>query len=329
MLCPDDPRLNWQGVVSLEKSDDWVKAWRIPFEERPLFPPDALRDQLDMPTGVRISFRSDTTVVAGRILPVQDMSRLDLCCDGNLSGSVEMSGRDSFRFDGLRAGEKLIEMWLPMVGAFHLRSLELSNGASVAAFEDERPRWITYGSSITKCGGAESPTQTWPAIVARERGLDLTCLGFGGQCHVDSMFARLIRDLPADFISLWLGINVYGGNSLNERSFRPAIIGFVKIIREKHPNMPLALISPIVSPPHETTPNTAGFTLQAMREEVAAAVSALQSCGDNNIHYINGLEIFGQEQTHMQPDGCHPDAAGYKAMGRNFLDKVIPEVSPA
>ena len=68
------------------------------------------------------------------------------------------------------------------------------------------------------------------------------------------MIARMIRDLPADFLSMKVGINIQGGNTLNERTFRAAIIGFVQIVREKHPDTPFAVISPIYSPPRETTP---------------------------------------------------------------------------
>jgi len=275
-----------------------------------------------MPAGVRIAFRSDTTLVAGEIVPYPEMAGIDICCDGELLGSAELDGRDRFRFDGLPAGEKVIELWLPQFGEFRLRSLELSDGVSVAPFEDKRPRWITYGSSITQCRAAASPTQTWPAIVARGHGLNLTCLGFGGQCHLDPMIARMIRDLPADYLSMCVGINIYGASSLNLRTFRPAIIGFVQIVRERHPDVPFVVMSPIYSPPREDTPNAVDMTLRIMREEVEAAVETLRAHGDRHLHYVNGLEILGPGYEHLLPDELHPNAEGYRVMGRSFLQKV-------
>ncbi|MBM2827335.1 MAG: family lipase [Dehalococcoidia bacterium] len=138
----------------------------------------------------------------------------------------------------------------------------------------------------------------------------------------------MMRDLPADFISMCVGINIYGQGSLGPRTFGPAIIGFVQILRERHPDTPLAVMSPIYSPPRETTPNVVGFTLRAMREEVAEAVAALQACGDHNIHYVDGLEVFGPELGHLLPDELHPNAEGYKIMGNNFLEKVVARVFP-
>lgn len=281
-----------------------------------------------MPAGVRIAFRSTAQTVRGRLAPQEEIGRLDLCCDGALHASLSLADQDRFSFEDLPPGEKLIELWLPQFGEFRLRSLELSEGSTVVPFEDTRPRWVTYGSSITQCRTAESPIYTWPAIVARGRGLNLTCLGYGGQCHLEPMVACMMRDLPADFLSMCVGINVYGHTSLNLRTFRPAIIGFAQILRERHPETPLAIMSPICSPPRETTPNGVGFTLSAMREEVAEAVSALQACGDRNVYYINGLDVFGPEFAHLLSDELHPNAEGYKIMGKNFLDKVVARVFP-
>ena len=327
-LRADNPRLTWQGAVSLERTDQSVMPWRIPHDQRDLFGPEGLIAHAAMPAGVRIAFHSDTRVVAGSILPEPDLGRLDLCCDGETFASVELADKDRFAFGDLPEGRKLIELWLPPVGRFRLQSIEISIGSSIAPFEDTRPRWIAYGSSITQCAAAESPTQTWPAIVARQRGLNLTCLGFGGQCHLDPMVARMIRDLPADLISMCVGINIHGQSSMSERTFRPAVIGFVQTVRDGHPDTPLVVMSPIYCRPRETTPNAAGIHLEGMRAQAAAAVDALRAHGDTNVHYVSGLDVFGPELAHLLPDELHPSAEGYKVLGRRFLDTVIARVFP-
>ncbi len=279
-----------------------------------------------MPAGVRISFHTDSPEYAGLIEPMAEPdtepSRVDLYCDGEFHESTLPDPQGHFAFHGLPDGEKLVELWLPQHVPFRLRRLELAVGASVTPYEDFRPRWVTYGSSITHCRAAESPSQTWPAIAARKHGLNLTCLGYGGNCHLEPMLARMIRDLPADFLSLKAGINIYGSGSLNTRTFIPAIIGFVEIIREKHPDAPFAVISPIFSPPRESTTNAVGFTLATMRDEVAEAVDVMKGRGDRNLHYVDGLNLFGADLADLLPDELHPNAQGYKIMGQNFLDRV-------
>ena len=320
-LKPDTPQLTWQGTVSLQKTENWVMPWRTPHPMHVLFP-EPLLERSAMPAGVRISFRSNTTRVSGTIVPQNESGILDLCCDGEVVASLDLTQKDNFAFEGLSGEEKLIELWLPQFGQFQLRNLTIDDGATLRPFADARPRWVTYGSSITQCRTAASATQTWPAIVARQHGLNLTCLGYGGQCHLDAMVARMIRDLPADYISMCLGINIQGASSLGPRTFRPAIIGAVQIVREKHPDIPLVLMSPIYSPPTEETPNAVGFHLKGMREEVQAAAEALQSQGDRNIHYVDGLRVFGADYEHLLPDALHPDAEGYRVMGKNFRTEV-------
>jgi lysophospholipase L1-like esterase len=320
-LKPDTPQLTWQGAVSLQKTEDWVMPWRTPHPMHVLFP-EPLLERSAMPAGVRISFRSNTTQVSGNIVPQNESGILDLCCDGEVVASLDLTQKDNFAFEGLSGEEKLIELWLPQFGQFQLRNLRIDDGATLRPFADARPRWVTYGSSITQCRTAASATQTWPAIVARQHGLNLTCLGYGGQCHLDAMVARMIRDMPADYISMCLGINIQGASSLGPRTFRPAIIGAVQIVREKHPDIPLVLMSPICSPPREEAPNAVGFHLKGMREEVQAAAEALQSQGDRNIHYIDGLRVFGADYEHLLPDALHPDAEGYRVMGKNFRTEV-------
>ncbi len=317
----DDARLSWHGAVSLESTAEWTQPWRIRHDERDLLH-EGLVVRASTAAGVRLSFYSDTAQVCGTIDEIAEPAEIDLCCNGEYVASAGLEGRSDFAFLGLPAERKLIELWLPQKSPFRLKSLALSDDADLAPFEDERPKWITYGSSITHCGAAESPTQTWPGIVARGHGLNLTCLGFGGQCHLDPMMARLIRDLPADFISVCAGINIHGGASLNIRSFRQAVIGTVMTIREKHPRIPFALISPICAPQKETTPNAAGMTLEIMREEIATAAELLCGHGDDKLYCVSGLDIFGKDLVHLLPDDVHPNAEGYKVLGRNFLEKV-------
>ena len=322
----NDQRLSWQGAISFNDTADWRMPWRVPYEQLALFPPDALRERAAMPAGVRISCLTDTEFVAGQIKPFidpeEDCSSIDLYCDGEHHGSVQLSGLKSFRFDDLPSGEKLVELWLPQHTEIRLRGLEMSDGATIALYEDDRPKWITYGSSITHCRAAASPSLTWPAIAARKHGLNLTCLGYGGNCHLEPMIARMMRELPADFLSMKVGINIYGSASLSPRTFQSAIIGFVRIVREKHPDTPFVVISPIFSPPRENTRNAVGFTLDEMRQEVAEAVQAMKDQGDSNLHYVNGLELFGPDLAHLLPDDLHPNAEGYKIMGQNFVKKV-------
>lgn len=325
IIAHDDERLSWHGQISLETTKEYTRPWRVPFEKKALFF-HALVDKAAMPAGVRLAFHSNTESVAGEILPHEKNTSLDLYVDGEFFGRQEMTNKEAFAFADLPKGEKLIELWLPQLGNFALKSLTLGTGATLKPHADKRKRWITYGSSITHCGSAESPSFTWPAIVARERDLNLTSLGFGGQCHLDAQVARMIRDQPADYLSICAGINIYGSSSLNLRSFGPALVGFVQILREKHPETPLALISPIFGTKRETETNRMDLTLVDYRQCVREMAELLLQEGDANVHYVDGLDLLDQTYAHLMPDGLHPNAEGYKIMARNFLDNAATEL---
>jgi hypothetical protein len=216
------------------------------------------------------------------------------------------------------------ELWLGLYHSVAIRALGIEDGSFFAPAPDSRPRWTTYGSSITMCRTAASPAQVWPAIAARRSGFNLTSLGFGGQCHLDQMVGTVIRDLPAEIITLKLGINVYGNSSLNARSYPPAVIGLVRTIREAHPYTPIGVITSIIAPERERTPNTVGCTLENYREMTRDAVSRLQAVGDERLKLFEGTELFGEADAEHLPDGVHPDAEGYRRIGERVAKTVLP-----
>ena len=222
--------------------------------------------------------------------------------------------------DGLSTNTKLVEIYLSQQQKVALRNVSITNEADWNAYPSERKKWLSYGSSITQCREAESPSKTWPAITANELDLDLTCLGFSGQCQYEPMVARTIRDTPVDFISLCAGINIYGANSYNERTFQAIIIGFINIIREKQLTVPIVLSSPIYGAFREETPNLVGITLVKMRQQVQEVVAILRRNDDNHIFYVNGLDVLGEDYAGLLPDDLHPNAEGYKLMGYNFAN---------
>lgn len=321
-ISADDPRLNWLGCVSLEKTRGGVKPWRIFHRERALYHP-VLMERTQKSSGVRIAFASNTTTLTAEIAPWPEACNLDLCCDGELLRTVELAANQTrWSVTGLPARRKQLEIWLPPKAHTLLKRLAIDAGATLARTIDRRPRWVTYGSSITQCSISQSPVHTWPAIVARTCGFNLLNLGFSGECCLDTMVARVMRDCPADYLSMEIGPNIYGSNALNERSFRSSILAFVTLVREGHPHTPYVLMSPIHYPVGETKTNKAGFTMQAMRRELAAAAKILRANGDKRLYFVDGTTVMGPKYTHLLPDGSHPTPEGYKVLGENFTRLV-------
>jgi hypothetical protein len=212
----------------------------------------------------------------------------------------------------------------------------------IAETEDQQqlPRWVHYGSSISHCEDADGPLGVWSVAASRELGLEIYNLGMGGCANLEQFSARSIRDLPADLISLKLGINVINSANHTLRTFGPAVHGFIDTIRDGHPDVPILVISPVSCPAHEQNPGPSStgadgkvegqefsrhawigeLTLENIRETLKALVE-LRAQDDGKIFYLDGLELFGHKDAPTMPDGIHPDAAGYRLIAKNFVAK--------
>lgn len=312
------------GVVSLEEADGGVLPFRLRSADRDLLFPE-LAARAEMASGVRIELDTDATAVTLDLHWAFDANEgerhfVDVTSDGDVAASQEVQqGRQTIAFDDLPAGQKRLAIWLPQFGKTIVHGLAINDGATACPRDaSRRKRWMTYGSSITHCRTAYGPARTWPATVARLQDVNLTSLGFGGQCHFDPLVGRTIRDLPADFISLKLGINTHGAPTFSQRSWAQAVIGLLLTIRDGHPETPLLIVSPIYSFDRETQAPPSGHTLADMRKVLADLVDRFRGRGDSRIHYLDGLQLLGADDAHLMPDGLHPNGEGYELMGRRF-----------
>jgi GDSL-like Lipase/Acylhydrolase family len=252
--------------------------------------------------------------------------------------AFEVGGPTTISFPDLPPEPKAVEIWLPAHAAVEFRAIRVSDGATVERFTQAKPQWIHYGSSISHCVGAASPGKTWPGMVARSAGLEHTNLGFAGQCMLDPFVARAIRDSDADVISLKVAANIIGEDAMHERPFGPALHGFLDTIREGKPQTPILVVSPIFSPFSEDHPgplvlNEQGrvvgiegleairrtsLTMRKMRSAIESIVAVRRRLGDQHLHYLNGLDLFGPADAGDLPDDLHPNDAGNERIAARF-----------
>lgn len=318
-LAPGDPRLGLTGHAELVSEPAGEVPCRLPVRGvRRLIHPDLL-EPARMAAGVRVDLETDATVLEWDVA-VSCTSRekrppapFDVVVDGELVARQQVAGRGRVAVHGLAPGHKRVQIWLPQLGFTALGPVRFSSGAQVGAAA-RKPRWIAYGSSITQCTGAAGPTETWPALVAAARGWDLRCLGFAGQCHLDPVVARFIRDSPADLISVCLGANVYRRATFSARSFGAAVTGFLQTIRDGHPDVPLVVQTPVVYPAGECEQNAVGLTIADVRELLGEAVEALRDSGYEGLRLIDGRTVLGSADQSLLADGLHPNPVGYRLM---------------
>lgn len=302
---------------------------------------------IDRPRG-NVDLVIDHQLVASDLLTGGDALETDL-----RTGQTTLVGGAAHltRFDGLAPGEKLVELWLPHNEQTEIVSLRMDAPATPAP--TDAPVWLHHGSSISHGSNTATPAQTWPALAARLGGVELRNLGFGGSALVDPFMARVIRDTPADVISLKLGINVVNSDAMRLRAFVPAVHGFLDTIRDGHPTTPLLLVAPIYCGIHEDTPGpgaiaTESFssgrarfeatgetgdtrqdrlTLRVIRDALASLV---ESRGDEHLHHLDGTMLYGSQDAseYPLPDGLHPDTATHHLIGTRFAQYAFGDDGP-
>lgn len=360
------------GCLETEQTEDGLLPHRLPGWARSQNTDPQLAMVEAQPSGVRLTFRSRATRIELDTIPTKRVyagapSRpdgvYDLLVDGRLLGqgavvggktmtidmtngsvTIERGPSGTVCFDGLDGNLKTVEIWLPHDETTELVAMRTDAPVEPAA-PSVRRTWLHHGSSISHGSNATSPTGTWPAVAAAIGGVALHNLSFGGGAMLDPFVARVLRDTPADVISIKLGINVVNADLMRMRALGPAVHGYLDTIRDGHSDTPLLVVSPILCPIHEDVPGPAApdmsalvegrvvfvatgrpdevahgkLTLTTVRAELARIIEQ-RAVDDPNLYYLDGRRLYGEADVDELPlpDGLHPDATTHRRIGERF-----------
>ncbi|MFJ9849614.1 GDSL-type esterase/lipase family protein [Streptomyces sp. NPDC101150] len=371
-----------RGALDLEHTEHGVLPHRLPARARAQCADGQLAMAEAQPSGVRLAFRTRATAIeldtlrtkmAYQGAPPRPDGVYDLLVDGRLAGQGGVTGGNvlmmdmatgsaetrpgpvgTVRFTGLPDRVKDIEIWLPHNEITQLVALR-TDAPVDAAPKGGRRVWLHHGSSVSQGSNAATPTTTWPALAASLGGAELINLGLGGSALLDAFTARVMRDTPADLISVKIGLNLVNADVMRLRAFTPAVHGFLDTLREGHPTAPLLVVSPLYCPIHEDVPGPSApdfsnldagklqfraagdpaeraagkLTLNVIRAELSRIVRQ-RAADDPHLHYLDGRDLYGEADfvDLPLPDQLHPDAATHRRIGERFAKLAFDAGGP-
>lgn len=168
-----------------------------------------------------------------------------------------------------------------------------------------RPRWLVHGDSIVEGWSVSRPHLAWPALAGRILGVETVNLGYAGAARGELATAEHIASLRADLITIAFGTNCWSRTPHSAGLLYETTLAFLDLVRQGHPDVPLLVVSPVVRPDAETTPNALGATLRDLRAAVERAAL------DARAELLPGEGLL--HAGHLV-DGVHPGDEGHAVL---------------
>lgn len=318
----------------------WFHQDRL-YRRLPLQPsepiPEAVHWLANHTAGGQIRFMTDSDVI---YIKAQLLKRADMyhmaptgqcgfdCYTGTL-GKQQFAGTAAFAphedsYTALLHRDKrrrlrMITIYFPLYQAVQEVSIGLRAGAALMAPPpfDAEGRVIVYGTSITQGACASRPGMAYPSQLSRSVNLEFINLGFSGSGKGEPEMARMLAqiDNPACLVL------DYEANCGGLAKLKETLPSFISIYRQKHPKVPVLLISRI-SPPSIDWDEELKLELEERRTYQKSMVEELARQGDDRLYFLDGSELLGSRYGDSTVDGVHPTDFGFVQMA----DGILPEL---
>lgn len=184
----------------------------------------------------------------------------------------------------------------------------VDDGAELAAPSPyARPeRIVIYGGSTVQGACASRPGAYHMNIVSRELNMEVINLGFSGSGKMEPEMAQLIAEIerPAVFI-------IEAERNTGLANTRTRLEPFIRILKEKHPAVPVVIMSANKRANETRIPGNRPEILAFMKE-LTAKLKA------ENVHLFDSSELLGDDFYECSVDGTHPTDLGFSRMAQGL-----------
>lgn len=209
---------------------------------------------------------------------------------------------------------RLVEILLPYSSPVQFTSIDIADGTLTAPAARTANTFGFCGDSITQGFFGYSLANSWPHLVAMNKGYQLINLGYGNRNCV-ATDGTALGNLNATISTYLIGVNDYLNNT-TIADFKTAYAGFIANFRAIQPTSKLYCITPTYCTVSET------LTLEDYRQAIR---DTLTTVGDSNNVLIEGLTLFTNDSSRLQ-DGIHPNNMGIQEMALALEAILAPTV---
>ncbi len=206
------------------------------------------------------------------------------------------------------AGEADYMINFPLYRGVRHLYVALRKGAKLlpaTPYTHEKPV-VFYGSSITAGACSGRPGMSYVNTLCRRLDTEYVNLGFSGSCLAEPPMAEYLAGLDMSVFVYDFDHNAKSAEQLADRH-KPLF----DRVRQSHPDLPIILAS---APDLPFDPPK----FAARREVVLDTYRKAVVAGDQNVYFVDGATVLGDDWDNCLTDGVHPNDLGQYRMADSF-----------
>lgn len=195
-------------------------------------------------------------------------------------------------------------------------------GKNTKRYRDIKPI-VFYGGSHVQGGCASSPSNCYQGFLSRWLNFDFYNYSFSGSALGEQAMAEYIAEKDMSIF-----VMEYDHNAPNPEYLKKTHYNFYKIVREKHPDIPIIMVSK-----HDF--NAISYYVKSQQENVERRQIVIDSYerakseGDKNVYFLDGKTLLECNDGDCGTvDGTHPNDLGFYMIAKAFkpiIEKLLKE----
>ena len=207
-------------------------------------------------------------------------------------------------------------LYLPMYSELNGVHVGVADGSEIKPIPNPfRHKIVIFGSSFTHGISTSRAGMSYPMQIERMSGLQFCSIACSGNCKLQTYFAEYLADVSDADAMVFDAFSNPKAPMIRER-----LIPFIRIIREKQPDIPLIFVNTIYRERSNFDAKeraSEDAKRQAAREMMQQAMKEFK-----NVYFIDIPDLTGSDHV-TSADGTHPTDLGYFRWANNLAPELL------